>query len=477
MITSCDDYVDIEEKGLLIPNTLEDLRLVLNNDNSFHNASHTHDYFINDDITIPASKISDFRGALSYSLALEKVYGLQDHFYTEEQDDSNWNLNYELIGIANYALDRLNIIDENNDDLRNQIKGEALVHRAYSYLNLINLYAQHYAYGDPNADDSGVPLITEFANPDTSLKRASIQEVYDQIISDLTEASTLLKNDISSNTQKVFPSKAVAYSLLARTYLHTEQYQLAIDNANKALAIQNTLIHYPTELANLNNTIGDPTGAITPTLFETTEIIMHKRGVVPAKLDFVFVPSFSIVLRNFTYITPEVVALYDQINDTRFTHLITAELDFTTFTNNYRWNGGDSTYLYHLADLTVPEVLLIRAESFARLGNINSAMSDVNILRQNRIDSTDPTIVNLTASNQSEAIQKVLEEKRRELLFRGTRFFDIKRLNAIDNAGISITRNDFEGQQVTMEANGLKWALPIPRKEILLAPEIIQNPR
>jgi len=130
-----------------------------------------------------------------------------------------------------------------------------------------------------------------------------------------------------------------------------------------------------------------------------------------------------------------------------------------------------------MMDLTIPEVLLIRAESNARLGNIQNAMNDLNYLRLHRFTTTDPEIVNLSASSVEEALQHTLDERRRELCFRGVRFFDIKRLNAVDNANIGITRLDLDGTEVSMPAGDFRWAMPIPPLEILLDPSIQQNPR
>lgn len=463
-ITSCDKYVDITPKGIVIPRTIEDLQAVLSYDNDLSNAAHANDYFMNDDGFIPPSKIASFTSGSN--LNFRNAFEFKDHFYTETENDTYWDYNYVLIGDANYVLDRLDIVT-GSESLKNDVKGQALVHRASCYLTLVNLYARHYAAGDPNEPETGLPLVTTFGDAKVSLVRSSIQEVYDLIVDDLTEALTLLNLNIAN--YKFMASKVVAYGLLARAYLDMGEYQLALENATSALAIQGTLLNYSTELASFGNTLGDPTGLITPAYKNVQEIIMHKRGIAAFTLQFS--PVFKLV--PFTYVTQEVLNLYDQVNDTRYTKLII----YDQSAGAYRWIGGDNFSVYYMVDLTVSEVLLIRAESNARLGNISDAMNDINDLRYHRFDSNDPLIVELTAGSTTEAVQQVLDERRRELLYRGIRYFDIKRLNAIDNAGIGITRTDLSGATISLPANDPKWVMPIPQKEILLNPDIKQNPR
>ena len=471
---SCDQYVDIEAQGFIIPYTVDELQQVLNEEYFQANSTYAAPFFMTDDFIIPPSKQTDFRSTYVYHFYWENIYGFEDHFYTVEETDGAWSYNYEAIGIANYVLDKLELVDGGSDLDRDNVKGEALVIRAAAYYNLVNLYSKHYAAIDPNTAESGVPLLTEFANPDADLTRASIQEVYDLIISDLTTATPLIKDSTKSLGEKQYASIAAAYGLLARTYLQVGKYQLAIDAANNSLNLQSDLLTYSTDLTDLNNTLGDPTGLIRPQYYNPKEIIMHRRGnSIPFYVKNVFVGGvFQSVVRKFNYLSDDLTSIFDQTYDMRYTKLTESESGFR------RWRGGDSSYPYNLSDLTVPEVMLIRAECNARLNNTSAALADVNTIRTYRFTDTAPAnVVELTASSPEEALTIVKAERRRELLGRGVRFFDIKRYNAVDGDNISITHTNFDGVDVTLEANTNKWALPIPRKEIYLAPEISQNPR
>ena len=117
------------------------------------------------------------------------------------------------------------------------------------------------------------------------------------------------------------------------------------------------------------------------------------------------------------------------------------------------------------------EIYLIRAEANARQGKTTDAMRDLNELLAMR--HTD-TFVPLAASSPSHALDLILLERRKELLMRGLRWVDIKRLNK-EGAGITLKRT-VEGVEYMLSPNDLRYALPIPEDVITLS-GIEQNKR
>ncbi len=98
-------------------------------------------------------------------------------------------------------------------------------------------------------------------------------------------------------------------------------------------------------------------------------------------------------------------------------------------------------------------------------------MNDLNTLLINRW-KVDPvtgktTYTSQTASDEKEALDKILLERRKELLYRGLRWTDIKRLNKL-GANISLTRI-INGQTFTLPPKDLRFALPIPEDVISLS--------
>jgi hypothetical protein len=134
---------------------------------------------------------------------------------------------------------------------------------------------------------------------------------------------------------------------------------------------------------------------------------------------------------------------------------------------------------------TVAEMLLIKAEAQARKNDVTGAMTTINILRAKRL--TPGTWVNLTATDQSDAVKKVLDERRRELPFT-QRWFDIRRFNNNDDPNddvvLSKTFYPYTIANVTSTApvktyslpkDSRRFAAPLPRTEMISSNGLIEQ--
>ncbi len=113
----------------------------------------------------------------------------------------------------------------------------------------------------------------------------------------------------------------------------------------------------------------------------------------------------------------------------------------------------------------------MRAESAARMNDISTALMSLNTLMENRYKKNEFTP--FEASSPQEALQLILKERRKELIFRGLRWMDIKRLNK-EGAGISITRA-VARNTYTLLPNDPYFALPLP-DDIIKMTGMPQNP-
>jgi hypothetical protein len=112
---------------------------------------------------------------------------------------------YESIGNSNIAIESLSsaeVTNELSQATKDLVIARVKFTRALSYHYLVQLYGE-------------VPLRLTTANPPVTT-RSSIDEVYAQIVKDLTEAEAVLPLDDSN---KVNPSKGAANAILARVYL------------------------------------------------------------------------------------------------------------------------------------------------------------------------------------------------------------------------------------------------------------------
>ncbi len=141
-----------------------------------------------------------------------------------------WNTFYSEIKTANNIL--ATVSDTTTNATLQGYLGQALAARAFSYLNLIQIYQQTYK---GHEKDLGVPIVLETTTPAQAANnpRATVQDVYDLIISDLTKSIGLLKSFARPSKEVI--NAQVAYGLRARAYLNMEEWAKAADDAAKAL--------------------------------------------------------------------------------------------------------------------------------------------------------------------------------------------------------------------------------------------------
>jgi len=116
----------------------------------------------------------------------------------------------------------------------------------------------------------------------------------------------------------------------------------------------------------------------------------------------------------------------------------------------------------------------MRAECLARLGNKDAAMLDLNRLLAHRCRA-DAAGIPKQANSAEEALSQILDERRKELVFRGIRFPDVKRLNK-EGANI-VFKRQLDGVEYVLSPNDLRFALSIPEKVLERGPGIDQNLR
>ncbi|WP_253297038.1 RagB/SusD family nutrient uptake outer membrane protein [Chryseobacterium sp. PCH239] len=140
-----------------------------------------------------------------------------------------WTMLYSTINNMNNVITRIDGT-EGSQEKKDQVKGQAKALRAFCYLNLASFYQFSYL-----KDKSALtaPIYTEPSTTSTvGKKRASLEEIYTLIKSDLTDADNLLKNYTRNNKDKI--NRAVVNGLLARTYLNTGEWSKASASAKIA---------------------------------------------------------------------------------------------------------------------------------------------------------------------------------------------------------------------------------------------------
>ncbi len=420
-LVSCTDFLDEKPNAALsAPHTLEDLQAMLSNSNIFGKEPmlpevSTTDYYLEEE---SLQSLADEAHKRAY------VWETQGLF--QENLSNDWKTVYDLVYYCNTVLEGLEDIerDEKNAVVYDRIKGEALFFRGKSLLQAALLWVEAY---DEELRESklGLPL-----RMDTDFNKVSVRstmgETYDAVISDLKSAAPLLPDYPHHLTR---PSKAAAFGALSRTYMAMRKYEDALYYADEALAIRHELLDFNVLDDQLSFPIPEyHEEVVFSSFFQIDQILDHTRLLV----------------------SPELFALYSD-DDRRRDILFSIAADGkVTFKGRFAV-GGYALF----SGIATNELLLNRAECYARMENYEMARADLLRLLDKRYR---PGYVPDIADDG--LLSVIMEERRKDLPFRGIRWMDIKRLNR-EGAGI-VQRREAAGEQVSLSPNDLRYARPIP---------------
>ncbi len=347
--------------------------------------------------------------------------------------ESQWTDAYQTINAANNVLSALDQIGDPAE--RERIEGEARLIRGMLYFELVRLFAKPWNAVDP-ASALGVPLIlepTRSITEDDNVTRNTVQEVYAQVIADLTTARDLLPG-----SNGVYADTYVASALLSRVYLMQGDDQKAAEAADRVLQ-SDAFSLAPTFADAFNNAsdIGEYIFAIQINSQDGTNDLNT------------FYAASTDGGRGDINIQPQHLNRYDS-TDARGDFFYTDPGTGEVRTKKWQDNESDGA---NIPVLRLAEMYLTRAEANLRNGSTIGAppVDDVNAVRERA--GVSPL--------SSVTVDDVLRERRLELSFEGNLLHDLKRTER------SVGSLDFDADDLVY---------PIPQRECDANPEISQNP-
>jgi hypothetical protein len=350
-----------------------------------------------------------------------------------------WSNGYQVINLSNTVIDKIDLIDDAEKD---QVTGEAEFFRGVMLFELVNFFAQPYSSGDPSTN-LGVPIVLtapKYVYDSTSafVARASVQDVYAQVINDLTDAAAKLP-ETSENARA---TRYSAEAFLSRVYLQMGDYDNAATMANDV--IQSGFFSLVSTYNQAFNNVGNSPEDI----FGIQQTAQSNAGTT----------NNGIVTFYATYPTGRGDA---QVNSGYFDYF-----EPNDFRGSYVYQGqsiqaidGYYTSKWQSFYKTIPvirlaEMYLTRGEANLRRGGSpigdTDPLDDINIIRE-RAGASPLFEVTL---------DDFVDERFRELGFEGDRLWTLKRI-----------QHDVDG----LPYNDLYLVLPIPQREIDVNKSLIQN--
>ncbi len=374
-----------------------------------------------------------------------------------------WEAAYATINRANVVMEGL-AGSPIADNLRKNYIAEAKLVRAISYFSLLQLYARPFTETGGPAK-AGVPLrltaLTSSGNND--IARATVSDVYAQILKDLNEAEADLPASYSSadlNTTRAHKNTAIAFK--TRAFLAMGQYANVITEGNKIVPAA-APFQSPTGVAHRLN----PDINTTFTTYNTVESIL---SMPYTGLD---VPGTQNSLNS--YYNPGPNGLGDFVLNTTGTGIAT-NTGWTATDARRKFNipAGNQLYLRKWPKnagldpdwtpvLRYAEILLNVAEAEARQGTgVNArALALLNAVRQRSDAATT-----LAPADKNALIAAILLERRIELLGEGFRTSDVTRTGAEFAA---------KGSVGAYGPSSNLYIWPIPNQELITNKIIKQN--
>lgn len=363
-------------------------------------------------------------------------------YFSDNTFSGIWSNRYGVIYQVNDLLENIGNVSGGDEAQRARIIGEAKALRALALHDLVKVFAEPYTNG---SGGMGVPVLT--SNNSFGLPaRNTIQEVYDAILADLTEADGTVTQTFGSS---VTLNKVSVQAIMARVKLHMGRWSEAVEHADYAIANGPSLV--TGSVANMANYYSD--GQEGETIFR----IFYTENDATLGTNFYNAQGDNAPYR----ITEDLIATYGA-GDIRGSGATYSPIGGRDVITKYPGKAPDlEQYQNDLKMIRQAEMHLIKAEAYAQMSNSTSAFTALNVLQNAR----GGTVV-----SSGSAIDEVQVERRRELAYEGFRFCDLKRW------GQSIVRgSDCSAGACTLAAGSHKFNLPIPQSELDANPNMQQN--
>lgn len=397
--------------------------------------------------------------------------------FTSSTSSSNvaWKSPYIVIGRANRIIaaaegGALSDAAEAKATI-DQYAAEAKVLRALAHFDLVRIYGKPYT--EDQGASLGVPLVTEVLESNAKPARSTVAEVYTQVVKDLTEA--ISSNALATETEPGYVSVWGAKAILSRVYLNMGDYANALSVAediikNSGAALWTRDQYFKAWDASTPNESEflfrlNVAGSTDSNDLNGIGNLQQRDGykeMVATKKFVDMLTSDPKDVRNDMFLpatAPKEVATYGTNK---------------VFLNKLRGQGGNLRNVTIVPIIRLSEVYLTAAECAFRNNDKTKAVEYLNDLVKNRTttEASLATVDNIT-------LERILIERRKELIGEGQRYFDALRNNE------TITRYTSEADKgwhktLSKEAQSFnrdyfKAIAAIPQAEINANPNIKQN--
>ena len=457
VLAGCDKYLEETPDNRVDLDTPQKAAQLLTN--AYTNAGYLFTEWMSDNVTFT-------RGTFKRP-EYNQAYAWEDFTAIEQDTPANfWTSTYNAVAHANEVLKIIDGLD-GEKSLKDAVKGEAYFTRAYGHFMLVNLFAKHYN-PQTSGQEPGVPYVLE---PETEFikqyERGTVEDVYDEIEDDIEDGLDLVDGTYYAGSGKYHFTPSAALAFASRFYLFKGDWDNCIKYSSQMLGADPSVF------------IKDISALLASTSNSEDFIRQYTSPTDPSNL---------LMIRNITNFPVSVGYWPDQ---SLFFEIFNAnpwDADDIRTSAEYPLyvrgeNGlsqGKFEFLFERTSLTSDvgvyytiisafrgeEVLLNRAESYVYKNDLTASLADLQIYISKRYDGNPSLTLPIlrsfysTTNNQFAVLSFILDERRKEFMHEGLRWFDIRRY------GIPVQHVLESGNQIFLEENDDRKVLQLPQSAL-----------
>lgn len=472
LITSCEEFLDVKPSNYAASETsitnAADAKVAIN---GLMRKMTSSSYYGRNFVIYGDAKGGDF-AIRSQGRGLDYYYSF-NHSATSGSGSGFWDQIYNCILQANNLIMNIEKMEaeERGSTALSEYKGMALTARALMYFDLVRLYGKMY---NMDKESYGVPLVLEPLDASAQPTRASVKDIYTQILTDLTAAAPLLPKKKVNGYINYYANKAIE----ARVHLFMDNFTASLAAAEEVINCENYSLYSNTAwVDSWSKQFGSES------IFEL--------GIYPAEGDLK-TSSLGYYLLRLGKVTGAmgwfmasdywIDRMSQDPTDIRWGVMDYDESSDTRFGSCFKYVGGSamngdkaSASAVNIKVIRLSEMYLIAAEAALKLPTPDKASAAGYL---NQIRKRSPGLAE--ATEETVTADMILDEKSKEFFAEGLRYFDMLRLNK------TIEFNDefiypavvITHREKTLDRTFYKTILPIDKGEIDANPAIgsQQNP-
>tara|TARA_R110002072_G_scaffold125857_2_gene262201 strand:- start:49843 stop:51216 length:1374 start_codon:yes stop_codon:yes gene_type:complete len=456
VLNSCsDDFLEIIPKGRLVAENTEDYDKMLYN-LKFVNLSNTTSQVVMGDEVAAVNPY--FEGT---SLRVQRLFKWEAVIYEADEISNELLVPMEQLYIYNKIINEVPESKNGSEQQKLAIQAEALAGRAWTYFLLINYFGLPYNEAT-SSTDLGFPIVTEADLVRTDFPRATVKEIYDLIIKDLT---TAIPNLPVETENRMRMCRDAAKTLLGKVYLYMQKNAEALPLLNEALTrVKSGNIGVGVGLYDHNSSYS------APLLVEDFENIYAKQ-----------IANNWVNRANEIVITPETAALYgstDKRLEQQYSPNISSGAPYLTPGVLRRTRGSSQTPI----GVRVQDLYLLNAEVKCRLNDLSGSITVLEDFRRHRMPLVDAKVPAAIAGNQTALLEFIFEERIREFAAFGERWFDLRRLTVdslipvnVESVTHTLYDNSDGSVEDTFQLTKNRLILRFPETILLTNPDLQNN--